>query len=61
MKKIKFDRSEIEIIMNLVSRKIEKLKEKEVDEFNIQYEQSLQQLLEKLQKIVYTENMTEIN
>jgi len=61
MKKIKFDRSEIEIIMSLVSRKIEKLKEKEVDEFNIQYEQSLQQLLEKLQKIVYTENMTEIN
>lgn len=51
MKKLKFDKVELEILTSLVDRKLEKLNTKEVDEFSIVYGKILKQLKEKLSKI----------
>ena len=52
MKKIKFDKLELDIIVTLIERKLEKLNEKEVDEFSIEYSKILKGLLN-----IYLKNM----
>ena len=51
MKKVKFDKCELDIISSLLDRKIQKINEKEIDEFNLEYREVLQNLLNKIKLI----------
>ena len=51
MKKVKFDKCELDIIASLLDRKIHKINEKEIDEFNLEYREVLQNLLNKVKSI----------
>lgn len=51
MKKVKFDKGELDIIASLLDRKIQKINEKEIDEFNLEYREVLQNLLNKVKSI----------
>lgn len=52
MKKVKFDSIELNILINLINRKLEKLNETtDIDEFYMDYKGILENLRDKINKI----------